>query len=103
MDWTMSHLESIKQTCMQHVEVMQPLPPDVRSVLVVLPENSTMNRNNGSYKYQTLPPPTTPSSGANLISAKLLQDMKAASCTNECSGHGLCVNGKYKVTMVIWL
>lgn len=96
----MTHLEGIKETCVEHVEVMQPLPPEVRAELVVLPENTSTGGNNVTVVYSTLPPPTTPSGGADVITPQLLDDIKEASCPNECEGHGVCNNGKCSLLFV---
>ncbi|KAL4216668.1 hypothetical protein ACF0H5_024391 [Mactra antiquata] len=92
MDWTMQHVESIKETCIDHVEVMQPLPPDVRAELVVLPDRNTTDDNNGTIEYPTLPP-LNEFSNPNIITPELLTDIKDVSCPNECQGHGECIKG----------
>ncbi|KAL4221758.1 hypothetical protein ACF0H5_020013 [Mactra antiquata] len=93
MEWTLQHLESIKGTCIHHVEVMQPLPPEVRDLLVVLPDRNSVY--NETYEYPTLPP-ATESPSSNPITKELLQTIIALACPNECSGNGHCINGTCK-------
>jgi len=80
MIWTQIHKESIKDACLQHVKFNQPIPLDVLNNSQVVLDNTT------GVPVTQLP--------INVFDAQILQTIRDASCTNDCSGNGQCIEGK---------
>lgn len=99
MNWTLMHLEAIKAQCINHVDVMQPIPEEELADLLPSLDNVTNTTQPDSSFNTTLAVPihiqpnTSSNSGFLSITLELLTDIKANSCPNECSGHGKCTNG----------
>ncbi|XP_060598353.1 uncharacterized protein LOC132752093 [Ruditapes philippinarum] len=99
MNWTLMHLEAIKAKCINHVDVMQPIPEEeLADLLPLLDHVTNTTKPDSSLKTTSAvpvhtQPNTSSNSGFLSISLELLSNIKANSCPNECSGHGKCTNG----------
>ena len=86
MDWSLTHLEGLKDICKHQVQINQPLP-----LAVVTDQSFTdyaeTQMNNTNYI------PSTAVTVPTAFTPEFLAKIEAASCTNECSGEGTCENG----------
>ena len=86
MDWSLTHLEGLKDICKHQVQINQPLPP-----AVVTDQSFTAyvesQKNNTGYV------PTTSVTVPTAFTPEYLAKIEAASCINECSGEGTCDDG----------
>ncbi|XP_052215268.1 uncharacterized protein LOC127833829 isoform X2 [Dreissena polymorpha] len=78
-EWVHQHIEGLKQKCLHFVEVRQPLPQHVLEHVYMVQEIHTNGTNDNSF-----------------FDSDLLKRIKDASCPNECSKNGHCVNGECK-------
>ena len=90
MEWALAHLEGVKSHCTYQVEINQPLPPDVTlaagfiDVMNDTNVNSTDRNSSVPIKHAVF----------EAFSPEFLAKVEALSCMNECSGNGVCTNGK---------
>ena len=85
MDWSLTHLEGLKDICKHQVQINQPLPPEVlrdKSFTDYVKEQPDIHHTISTT--QIVPTVFTP---------EYLAQIEAASCLNECSANGKCHNG----------
>ncbi|XP_052217770.1 von Willebrand factor D and EGF domain-containing protein-like [Dreissena polymorpha] len=84
MDWTMSHLETIKSSCMQQIDI-QKMPPkeDLDGMTITI---------NGT-SYSNISVDNASLSLSSVITQDMFEDIRMVSCLRECSGQGDCTNG----------
>ncbi|XP_052218802.1 von Willebrand factor D and EGF domain-containing protein-like [Dreissena polymorpha] len=83
MEWTLSHLETIKSICIQQIDT-QKLPPkeDLVGITVTINGSSFSNL---SDENASLP--------LTVFTDEIFEEIQSVSCPHECSGFGICVNG----------
>ena len=103
MAWAATHLEGVKNHCVHQVTINQPLPQEVLSdPSFTLDLNDTHPANATGSVNGTIAPlsiTTTVNHPGMLtnqaFSSDFLDKLEAISCSNECSGNGICVNGEF--------
>ena len=93
MEWAATHLEGVKSHCKYHVQVNQPLPPAVLADPNFQNPFNDSNENDISTANTTVVP-ATHQPVVQQFSPAFLDKIKELSCLNECSGNGVCINGK---------
>jgi len=98
-DWTQLHIESLKQSCIAHVEFNQPIPEDiVRLATAPLPEEwfNITDDTNITDVLAIQPQPTILTPGTtkqSVFNVDLLLSLRDIGCSNDCSGNGECRKG----------
>lgn len=86
MDWSLTHLEGMKEKCIHEIKVNQPLAEEDFKDIEIIVNNISINLNSTTNESATVH--DIPS-----FSKELLKNIAAASCPNECSGNGKCEKG----------
>jgi len=100
MEFASAHIEALKQTCIEHVKVNQPIPKDVMEMaLAPLPSEWF----NDAEEVTTIAPlaTSTASHATSVFTPALLQDLGQVGCPFDCYGNGDCNNGTYFKVYVI--
>ena len=87
MDWSLTHLEGLKDICNYQVQINQPLPP------VVLKDKSFTDYVAEAQHNNTISITSTAMTVPKAFTPEYLRQIEAASCLNECSGKGTCNKG----------
>lgn len=86
MDWSLTHLEGMKENCIHEIKVNQPLSEgDLKDVEIIV-NNTNINFNTTTNESVIVP--EIPS-----FSKELLNDIEDVNCPNECNGNGKCEKG----------
>ncbi|XP_052239413.1 uncharacterized protein LOC127850426 isoform X2 [Dreissena polymorpha] len=84
MDWTMSHLETIKSSCMQQIDI-QKMPPNEDLDGMTITINGT--------SYSNISVDNASLSLSSVITQDMFEEIRMVSCLRECSGFGDCTTG----------
>lgn len=90
MDWTPSHIEEMKATCLEEIKANQPLQLNGMEGVTVWINGTkfeNVSENNISLPVQ------------KEFTPEYLLEVEAVSCQNECSGNGNCIKGKIKAVL----
>ena len=89
MDWSLIHLEGLKDMCKHQIEISLPLPHEILFDASFMSHESHTNFDASNHSGTLL----NAAPVQNVSAHEFLDLVEKLSCLNECSGHGSCVNG----------
>ena len=88
MDWSLSHLNGLIDLCRHQIEISLPIPHEIMSHTSFTSNGHRIDLHGTNLSgtiEQTLPEEN--------VTSEFLDLFDTLYCSNDCSGHGTCVNG----------
>ena len=97
MEWSLTHLEGLKDICKHQVQINQPLPPEV-----LTDKSFTYAQNDTNVHSTDSSTDSVTNKSDNVFTPEFLAKLVAVSCLNECSGQGNCTNGRINSIFILF-